>query len=245
MRRDFVLAGLLWIVLTALGEWVVLNVSIYPIQAAEEAVIIDDAFQLLLILATPVFTFVVTALLYSVLRFRTKGEPTQDGPPIQSSVYFTIPWLVITGGLAILVIFNPGLSGINELSSDKNAELVIEVTAEKWQWDYVYPQYGISIVDADTLVLPVDRRVRFEITSRDIIHSFWIPAFRMKADAVPGRITEFLVTPTLAGSFADDFNMRVQCAELCGTGHPRMRTRLDVLELTEFEVWVAENGGSG
>ncbi len=245
MRRDFILAGLLWIVLTVLGEWIVANVSIYPIQAAEEALIIDDAFQLLLILSTPVFTFVVTALIYSVVRFRSKGEPSQDGPPIQSSAYFTIPWLVITSGLAIIVIFNPGLSGIKELTADQNADLVVEVTAEKWQWDYAYPQFGISIVDADTLVLPVDQRVRFEITSRDIIHSFWIPAFRMKADAVPGLITEFLVTPTLVGSFADDFNMRVQCAELCGTGHPRMRTRLDILEAPEFEAWVAENGGSG
>lgn len=245
MRRDFFAAALLWIVLTALAEWGVLNADIYPLQAAEEAVIIDEAFQMLLILGTPVFTFVLVGLVYSLIRFRSRGEPTEDGPAIHSNRLVTIPWLVITGGLAVFVIFNPGLKGIAELTADPSPDLVVEVTAEKWQWDYTYPQYGLSIVDADELVLPVDRRVKFEITSRDIIHSFWIPAFRLKSDAVPGLVNEFYATPILAGSFRQDPNMRVQCAELCGTGHPRMRTGLRVLEAGEFEVWVEESRASG
>jgi cytochrome c oxidase subunit 2 len=242
MKRHLLIAAGIWILLTVVAEAIVINTDFNPVQAAEEAVIIDEAFDFLFILGTPVFTFVVAVLAYSVLRFRSSGDPPQDGVPIHTSRAVTIPWLLITAGLAIFVIFDPGLKGINELRARANAELIVEVTAEQWQWDYSYPQFGIEIVDADELVLPAERPVKFEITSRDVIHSFWIPAFRMKADAVPGLISELYVTPSLIGSFDDDINLRVQCAELCGTGHTRMRTRLRILAPDEFDQWVSDQG---
>ena len=245
MKRDLVIAGVIWVAITALVLVALQDIDIYPIAASEEAVSIDAAFQLLLLLGTPVFTFVVVGLLYSVLRYRNRGEPTQDGPAIQSNRLVTIPWLLITSGLAIYVIFNPGLVGIRELTANPNSDLVVEIVAEKWQWDYTYPDYGVTLTDADELVLPVHRRVKFEISSRDIIHSFWIPAFRLKVDAVPGLVTELLATPTLVGTFRQDGNMRVQCAELCGTGHARMRTGLRVVEPEAFEAWVEENHSEG
>jgi cytochrome c oxidase subunit 2 len=83
--------------------------------------------------------------------------------------------------------------------------------------------------------------VKFEITGTDVLHSFWVPAFRMKIDAVPGKVTTLYVTPTVVGAFDDDPNMRVQCAEICGTGHARMRTQVVVVEPDEFEEWLAES----
>lgn len=242
MRRHLAIAAAIWVILTVIAEITIASVDLHPLRAAEEAYVVDEAFDQLMVLGAPVFTFVVTGMLYSLLRFRSAGPP-EDGPPIVTSRAVTIPWLVVTSGLAVLVIFNPGLIGLQKLAGDSPPELIVEVSAEQWQWNYSYPQLGIGLIDADELVLPVGRRVKFEITSLDVIHSFWIPAFRLKADAVPGLISEFSATATLAGSYSDDINLRVQCAELCGTGHPRMRTRVRILEPAEFEAWVAEQGG--
>jgi cytochrome c oxidase subunit 2 len=240
MKRDFIFAAFLWIVLTVVGEYAALNLNYFPVGLAHEAEIVDEAFNLLMVLGIPVFTFVVVGLIYAVVRFRA-GDEEGDGEPIFTHRALTWSWFVVTSGLAIFVIIDPGITGLRELTADRREDLVVEVTASQWQWDYVYPEYGISIVEAPELVLPVDRRVKFEITSTDVIHSFWVPAFRMKMDAVPGQVNEMYVTLTEVGSFEEDSAARVQCAELCGTGHPRMRTTVRILPQAEFEAWVEEN----
>ena len=240
MKRDLVVAVILWFLFTAVGEYWAFNADIFPIAAAEEAAFLDDAFRLLIILGMPVFTFVLTFLGYSVVRYRSKGEPASDGPPMRSHKPLAVGWLVITTALAIYLVFNPGLTGLAELSANPNADLVIRVTGEQWHWDVSYPQYDLSYQRATQIALPVDTRVKFELTSTDVIHSFWIPAFRLKMDAVPGRDTEFYVTPTEVGDTQTDSNIRVQCAELCGTGHARMQMVLRIMEPEEFEAWVAE-----
>lgn len=240
MKRDFFFAGLLWIVLTAVGMILISRTDLFPFSAAHEADIIDDAFRFLTLLGIPVFTFVLAGLIYSVIRFRQSGETPEDGPPVRTNGPVTWTWLGVTSALAVFIIFNPGLKGIRELTANQEADLIVQVEMRKWNWAFSYPQYGITLVDAQELVLPVDRRIRFEVTSTDVIHSFWIPAFRMKVDAVPGQTNILYATPTEAGSFKDDINLRVQCAELCGTGHSRMRAGLRILESAEFEAWVVE-----
>lgn len=240
MKRDFIYATVLWLILTAVGEYAALNIDYFPVGIAEEARIIDDAFLLLMVLGVPVFTFVVVGLLYAVIRFRS-DDNSGDGPAVHTHKPLTWGWFAVTSALAVFVIFNPGIKGLRELLSDQHEDLVVEVTGSQWQWDYSYQDYDVVIAGADELVLPVDQRVKFEITSTDVIHSFWVPAFRMKVDAVPGQINEMYVTPTETGSFSDDEGIRVQCAELCGTGHPRMRTGVRVVSEQEFEAWVEQN----
>jgi cytochrome c oxidase subunit 2 len=239
MKRHFLYASLLWILLTAVGEYAAFNAAFFPAGSASEAVIIDDAFRLLMILGTPVFTFALAALIYSVIAFRARGDQVEDGAPIRTSRPVTWLWLVITTGLAVFVIFNPGLKGIAELNANPNADLIVQVEARKWAWKFTYPDYNVTIEDASELVLPVDRRVKFEITSADVIHGFWIPAFRMKVDAMPGQTNVLYITPNqLSASSEDDFNLRLQCAELCGTGHARMSAQVRVVEQAEFEAWL-------
>lgn len=242
MKRHGWIAALLWIGLTALGEYLVATVDLFPVGAAREAVIIDEAFQFLMVLGVPVLTFVIAAMLYSMLAFRGQ-DLSESGRPFHTSRPVTWAWMAITSGLAIFIVFNPGLKGLRELTSDTNQDLTVLVESEQWQWTYTYVEHGITVEDADELVLPVNQRVMFEITASDVIHSFWVPAFRMKVDAMPGRTNVMYVTPTETGSFEDDFNMRVQCAEMCGTGHPRMRTGVTVLAQEDFEQWVEEQGG--
>jgi cytochrome c oxidase subunit 2 len=239
MKRDTINVGILWFVLTFVGELLLPTMDIFPFLASEEGELIDEAFFFLMIMGIPVFTFVISVLVYSVFRFRDRGETEQDGPPMRTSTAVYAVWLVVTGLLALVILIHPGITGIAELRASTEADLVVQVAAEQWNWDFTYPEYDLTIAAADELVLPVDTRVKFEVTGKDILHSFWIPAFRLKIDAVPGQTTVLYVTPTVISSFDDDANMRVQCAELCGTGHTRMRTHVSVVTASEFETWIA------
>ncbi len=249
MRRDIGIVAVLWILLSILGEIFVATIDIYPPRAAIEAEHIDEAIRILMMLAVPVFMFVVVVMGYSVWRFRAREE-TEEGPPIYTNRPFTVGWLVVTSALAALLFYNPGYTGWQFLQSNPNADLVVQVRAAQWHWHVTYPQYNLTIKskpigfarmeDNAVLALPVNRRVKFEVTSDDVIHSFWIPAFRMKVDAVPGLITEMYVTPTEVGTFEENSAFRVQCAELCGAGHPRMNMRVAIMEPEAFEQWVEE-----
>jgi cytochrome c oxidase subunit 2 len=241
MRKDYINAAILWFALTLIGMILAPTFSdiMVPYLASEEGVLIDEALEFLLVMAVPVFTFVVAVLIYSVFRFRDRGEAEVEAPSERSTGTVYMIWLGITSVLAIAILVHPGITGLAEIRGNPTAELEIQVVAEKWNWDFTYPQYGITLRNATELVLPVDMRVKFDVTSTDIIHSFWIPAFRMKIDAVPGLNTVMYVTTTRTGSFEDEGNVRVQCAELCGTGHARMRTSLVILERDEFEDWIS------
>ena len=245
VSTDVVVVALAWIILTVAFEAYVLA-TVEPSTASREAEIVDSAFWLLTVLGIPVFTFVLVVLIYSVFRFRVRAGVDQpgDGPPIRSHRAFVSAWVVITAALAVFVIFNPGYTGLAELAAEPEADLEVEVLAKQWDWSYTFLEQDVTVLEADELVLPVDTRVRFLITSEDVLHSFWIPAFRIKVDAVPGRITETLVTPTELGDFATDSEFRVQCAELCGTGHTRLRNRVRVVERAEFDAWLEEMRGA-
>ncbi len=238
MQRDYIYVGIIWLVLTFLGELLLPGLNMLPFLASEQGATIDGAFSYLLIMAVPVFSFVIAALIYSIFRFRDRGEG-EDGPPIKNNNLVYAAWLLVTGGLAVSILIYPGVVGVAELRENNEAELVVEVVAEQWNWSYTYPESGVTLRNTNELVLPVDTTVKFEVTSTDVVHSFWVPAFRMKIDAVPGEVTEMYITTSAVSSTDDQVNVRVQCAELCGTGHANMRTSLTIMEQSEFEAWLA------
>jgi cytochrome c oxidase subunit 2 len=234
------MAGLLWLALTLVVEVLVATWNFQPLAAAKEARVVDGAFRVLFLLAIPVLTFVFAALIYSVLRFRRRGTQPEDGPPIRSNGRVLGAWFLATTALTIVMIIFPGTTGLLELRGHarEDADLVVQVEGMRWAWKMTYPQQGVT--SYSELVLPVGKRVRFEVTSTDVIHAFWVPAFRMKVDAVPGRVTTINATPDRTGSIQIDSGFRLQCAELCGVGHPVMVVPVRVVELTEFEAWVAQ-----
>jgi len=239
MRRDLAVVGVLWALLTIVGELLAVFVDPFPLTRSDKGEDIEGAFLVLVYMAVPVFTFVIAVLVYSVLRSSTTEFPEEDGPPIQGRGAAPVAWLAVTSGLALMTIIYPGIVGINELFfDDDETELVVEVEAVQWAWIFDYPEQDVSTVN--DLVLPLDRNVTFEITSTDVLHSFWVPSFLMKIDAVPGKTTEITLRPTSVGSFATDPLMRVQCAELCGLAHSKMTARVSVMEADEFDLWAAE-----
>jgi cytochrome c oxidase subunit 2 len=239
-RRELFSVGAIWLVVTVVAEYVAIAVSLHPPGASREARIIDEAFDLLLYLAIPVFTFVVVVVGYSIVRHRAGPDEELDGPPIRTNRAFIASWMVVTSVLTVLVIV-PALAGMDKLAAGPEPGLVIDVRAEQWSWTFDYA--GGEVRTKDTLVLPVDTRIQFRITATDVIHSFWIPAFRIKQDAVPGKVTETFVTAERIGEFRDDVGMRVQCAELCGLGHARMWTDVSVVSQEDFDAWFSSAGG--
>jgi cytochrome c oxidase subunit 2 len=253
--RHLITAGLLWVVLTAVGELLVVA-DLYPTVGSDEAQDFDDIFRFLLLLGVPVMTFVFATLIYAGLQFRIRtAVPTEDGPVMHGHGWFPRVWLAVTGSLAIFVMIFPGLTGLAKLQQgdkgvsgwgDQDAEIVIKATAFKWQWLFEYPDgTQVSIATGKELVLPNDTSIRFNVNSLDVVHSLWIPAFRMKIDGIPGRTTFMTVRPTQLGEYQDDQAYRVQCAELCGLDHSTMMFPIRVVEPEEFERWLASLNEGG
>lgn len=246
MNRDGARAIALWVVLTVIGIVVVLAFSMLPERLSEEAEAVDDAYVLLMVLAMPVLMLVVAVLSYSAWRFRSSG-PDEDGPPLQAGPKTIRWWLAVTGGLAVLVIIYPGFTGLAEIRGDSAADRVVQIEARQFFWTVTYENGAVVRSPADRMVLPADERIRFDVSApdNDVLHSFWVPAFRAKIDAVPGRVTQVFVTPTEVGSFDENVNLRIQCAELCGAGHSDMAMEVEVLESAEFDAWLATQAEEG
>ena len=193
-----------------------------------------------MILAAPVIAFVVAMLIYSISRFRRRGDPSQDGPPLRTHGPFVAIWVLVTTALTIFMIIHPGITGMAELRAGekREADMVVQVEGTRWSWKMTYPQHKVTT--RSELVLPVGKHVRFEVTSTDILHAFWVPAFRMKIDAVPGMVTTIYATPNKVGAFAADSGLRLQCAELCGLLHDKMAVPVRVVEQKEFDAWIAQ-----
>jgi cytochrome c oxidase subunit 2 len=238
MRRDLAIVGFAWLVATALGE-ILAGANFYPVVRSDKGHEIQEAFQTLLHFSVPVFTFVVVVLVYSVLRYRTRGAPGGDAPARVGRRAIPVVWFTVTAALAVTIMIYPGLVSLPEIvSAYSEPDLIVQVGSMQWAWTITYPQYGVTT--RSELVLPVDRKIRFDITSADVVHSFWIPAFLVRMDAVPGMTTSVSLRPTRIGSYADDPNLRLQCSQLCGLGHTAMTMPVRVVSQAEFATWIAQ-----
>lgn len=241
MNRHLAVAAILWVVFTALAVLGTAAMAPFPTVGAPEAEFSDHAFRLMTYMGSPVFGLVMAGLVYSILQWRSngpaRGGPAEDGPPIKGTNWVPKVWLVATTALALTVMVYPGLTGLAEMRRDRTFDMTVRMTGQRWSWNAEYEGGFIS----DELVLPVDRRVKFEVTAPagDVLHSFWVPAFRNKIDAVPGMVTTTYLTPSVLGDGKTDVAYRVQCAELCGLMHGRMAMNVRVVPQAEYDQWVA------
>jgi cytochrome c oxidase subunit 2 len=211
------------------GTVLVAGIQVIPVIASREAQIENSAFVLLTVLSVPVLMFVVVGLAYSAMRFRADGDEG-DGPPIHGSRGFQGVWLGISFAL-VIGLFGYGAVGLVDIRGVRSADFEVRVFAEQWAWRFEYPAAGVV---SKELHIPVGERVHLVINSSDVIHSFWVPAFGVKQDAVPGRPTEVYLTATVAGTYPG------MCAELCGFGHTDMRFTTVVSERVALETWLSE-----
>jgi cytochrome c oxidase subunit 2 len=114
----------------------------------------------------------------------------------------------------------------------------VNVVGGQWFWSFEYPEQGVT---SDELYLPVNQQVLLRMTSRDVIHSFWVPEFRVKQDLLPGEnfVRELRITPSVVGEY------KVRCAEMCGVSHAYMESPVVVVEQAEFDAWIQQQASAG
>jgi cytochrome c oxidase subunit 2 len=228
-QRHLLTAAIVWVVLSVIGMVLVFGVQVLPQIASREAEIENAAFVLLTVASVPVLMLVVVALGYSALRFRATDE-TADGPAVHGHRGFQAVWLG-TSMLLVLGLFVYGAIGLLDIRGAQTADFEVNVSAEQWKWHFEYPAAGVK---ADELHVPTGVRVHLNITSIDVIHSFWVPAFGIKQDAVPGRTTQVYMTVQNAGTYGG------VCAELCGLGHTHMTTTVVASDEATIAAWLQQ-----
>ena len=235
MRRSWIPVTVLWLGYTVLMMWAVAQFNWLPEQWAEEAHVVDEAMVLLQYLGAPVMALVLAVMTWAMIGWRSNGARRDDGPAQRNNRVVVSTWLVVTSALAIFVVINPGFVGLAEIRGEPSADYAIEIEGAQFFWKVTYPNGAESF---DELVVPADARVRYDVTSIDVNHSFWIPAFRIKIDAVAGLTTQAFATAEREGTIDDDVNLRIQCAELCGAGHAQMAMDVRVVSETEFNEYI-------
>jgi cytochrome c oxidase subunit 2 len=229
--KKFIVPILSTIVLSAVLIALFLNYDLTPILASREGAGIDTLLQALFIVASVVFSLVMSFVVYSVVAFRRRPDDMEDAEPVHGHLGLEIAWTVIPL-IAVVVLAIWGTVVLLDITGQPGQEeLLIEVIGVQWAWSFDYPEYGFTSTD---LVLPIDRQALLHIRSVDVIHSFWVPEFRVKIDAIPGVVNEVRITPSEMGEYV------AYCSELCGTAHAYMTAPVHVLQQAEFEEWVAE-----
>jgi cytochrome c oxidase subunit 2 len=233
-------------VASILGIALALWIDWFPIPASEQAGPIDTLWDVLLIASVPIFVLVETVVLYCAIKFRMKpGEELKDGPPIHGNTRLEIIWTAIPA-ILLVGLCTYAYVVLTDIEKAQANTMEVRVVGEQFTWTFYYPGEGDEEIASPQLWLPENTPVNFTVQSKDVIHDFWVPAFRMKIDAVPGIDTHVRVTTTSRrGEFP------VVCAELCGLGHSTMRQSAHVVTRDEFDAKLQElaegpqGGGEG
>src|SRR3954447_18565619 len=248
-RRTAAQMIIVGVIASVLGIALGLAINWFPPAASTQADKIDTLWDVLLIASVPVFVLVTTVIGFSILNFRMRpGEEDLDGPPIHGNtrlevIWTAIPAILIVGLVTYAYVVLRDIEKTPALAAGQK-ERVVQVFGEQFAWTFVYKEGGRTFRSAQ-LYLPADESVKFDVQSKDVIHDFWVPDFRMKIDAVPGITTSYRVTPKRSAIGPH----QIVCAELCGLGHAFMRQTAHIMSPADFRAWVrkagAPQGGGG
>ncbi|GAA6620953.1 cytochrome c oxidase subunit II [Scytonema sp. NUACC26] len=271
-------------VVTLFSIWVGQNHTLLPVQASQQAPLVDGFFNIMVSIATALFILVEGTILLFLVKFRHRPGDNTDGVHVEGNLPLEVFWTAIpsivviclgiysvdiyqqmggfsaghhspshvaqVSGSAIAATLDDALLSPSETSTTSSvepkygfgatpqkqnnlADLVVNVTGMQFAWVFNYPESGVS---AGELHVPVGTDVRLNISATDVIHSFWVPQFRLKQDAIPGIPTELRFVATKPGTYP------IVCTELCGGYHGSMRSSVVVHNSKEeFDSWLEEN----
>jgi cytochrome c oxidase subunit II len=215
---------------------VVISAVMVPINwdgqgASTAAPKIDELLNVMIVLSAFVFSLVMVMLFYALWKFKAKPGDESDGEPIHGNTRLEVAWTLIP---TIIVLFGAGYSWsvLNDIEETADNPLTVDVFSQQFAWSFGYPGKGNAYSQGE-LHVPLDRQVQFKMHSLDVIHSFWVPEWRIKKDNVPGITTTAIVTPDKPGTY------QLICTELCGFGHATMRAKVVVEPAAEFRKWIA------
>tara|TARA_B100000941_G_scaffold188019_1_gene135381 strand:- start:779 stop:1582 length:804 start_codon:yes stop_codon:yes gene_type:complete len=240
--------------------WIGFNVNLLPVEASINAPIYDELFKILLIIGLIIFIGMTIAVVYSLLKFRKKNDNVSDGIALEGNLSLEIVWTIIPSIIVLIIgLYSYNIydrmggmkelnhnhqmmssnnekiwAGISQTSNNENTKnnLFIEVSALQFAFLFNYPK-GEFI--SGELHVPVDHKISMKMQSKDVIHAFWVPEFRIKQDIIPGQPTILNFTPTKVGKYP------IICAELCGPYHGGMRASIIVEEESDYRDWFNKN----
>lgn len=191
---------------------------------------VRNTFRITISVIMPFFLAAEGLLLYSIFKFRAR--PGAQPATFHENLKLEIIWTILPT-IALIIIAVPAFGTLKKMEVPPKSDLVVEVIGHQFFWEYRYPRYGITLVDKP-LVVPVDKVVTLNLTSVDVIHSWFVPAFGVKQDATPGRISNAWFKVEQTGTY------KGQCAELCGELHALMYITVKVAPEDEFEAWLSQ-----
>lgn len=200
-------------------------------QASTAAPKIDNLLTVMIVLSSFVFSLVVVMLFYALWKFKAKPGDESDGEPIHGNTRLEVAWTLIP---TVIVLFAGGYSWsvLNDIEEKAQNPLTVAVFSQQYAWSFAYPGKDYAWSEGEFHV-PVNRQIQFKMHAQDVIHSFWVPEWRIKKDNVPGITTTAIVTPDKVGTY------QLICTELCGFGHASMRAKVVVESPAKFREWVA------
>lgn len=203
---------------------------LWPDAASDVAQRTDLIVVIMLVLSGAILLLVTCLLLGFAIRYR-RGSKAPRGPlPEILQREVEVGWTVATALLALVLFAWGGATMLSFGGAEQGDAVEIHVQAKQWMWK---TRHANGAQEIDALHVPLGQRVRLIMTSQDVIHSFFVPAFRVKQDVLPGRLTELRFTPTKPGTY------ELFCAEYCGTLHARMGGTVTVLEPDDYARWLA------
>ena len=259
LNRSYYLILIISLII-GISFWIGFNVNLLPEEASINAPIYDELFKILFIIGLILFIGMTLLVIYSLFKFRKKQGQSGDGIALEGNLTLEIIWTVIPSIIVLFVglysynIYDR-MGGMNALNHDhqmmnsgsekiwagisqssENGSLLsntnIEVSAMQFAFLFNYPR-GEFI--SGELHVPVDQEISIRMESKDVIHAFWIPEFRIKQDIIPGQPTVLNFTPTKIGKYP------IICAELCGPYHGGMRASIVVETRSDYEKWFNQN----
>jgi cytochrome c oxidase subunit 2 len=233
------------LVISVVTSVIMLQFDWFGDAASEQRGPIDTLFDVMVVLSSFVFAIVMVMFGYALWKYRAKPGDESDGLPIHGNTKLEIAWTVIP---TLIVLFGAVYSWIvlNDIEAKASDRMPLEVTAQQYKWSFEYPEAMIGTgsdatpLTSNQLHVPVDRQLDVTISALDVLHSFWVPEWGIKRDAVPAGSggdevdNGFVVTPDQEGTFS------LVCTELCGIGHATMRAPVIVESQADFDQWIQD-----
>ena len=209
-------------------------IQLFPVQASTIAPQVDHLLYFLLVVATFFSCLIFFCILYFAIKYRRRSEK-EIPRPVEGSLALEITWTVIPGFL-VMIMFVWGASVFIRMRRAPDNAIPIYVVGKQWMWKVQHMEGQREI---NELHVPVDRPIKLIMTSEDVIHSFFVPAFRTKQDVLPGRYTVEWFQPNKTGRY------HLFCAEYCGTKHSGMIGWVDVMEPSDYQAWLSGGRAMG
>lgn len=200
-----------------------------PEQASTNAYLIDDLYNAVMLLSFVGFFGLMGAMTFFIIKYhRTQNKKSAYIPhnALAETIWTVIPTIIFIG-IAVW-----GLWGFIKAEKVPDNAYKIYVTGKQWQWQFTYEKDGKEMSVPHTLYVPVNTPIVLDMTAQDVLHSFFVPSFRVKRDTVPGMTTRVNFTATRTGDF------QIYCTEFCGTSHSKMRGTVKVVSKERFNKWL-------